>query len=144
MNIDKNFFVEKFMSIAVVRNLTGEEKARYRKPYLVKKHRKPVWAWPLEIPFDGEPADVHQVISNYHEKLKTSPLPKLLLYAKPGMITKGKKVADEIVRSFPNTEAVFVGKGKHYIQEDQPRAIGEAIADWYRRISSPVIPASRG
>lgn len=34
---------------------------------------------------------------------------------------------------FPNTELVFVGKGRHYIQKDQPVAFGEALSDWFSR-----------
>jgi haloalkane dehalogenase len=36
---------------------------------------------------------------------------------------------------FPNTESVFVGKGRHYIQEDQPVAIGVALSNWLERTS---------
>ena len=32
-----------------------------------------------------------------------------------------------------NIETAFVGVGLHFVQEDQPAAVGRAIADWYRR-----------
>ena len=49
---------------------------------------------------------------------------------------KGQGLPVGIHNTFPNTEAQFIGNGKHYLQEDQPDAIGKAIADWYLRISS--------
>ena len=122
--------------MAIVRKLSDEEKRYYEEPYQDEKSRKPVLVWPNEIPFDGYPADTHKIISEYHEKLKTSPVPKLLLWATPGMIIKGEKAAQKIQDSFANTETECVGKGKHYLQEDQPDAIGKAIAEWYVRISS--------
>lgn len=45
----------------------------------------------------------------------------------------GEKAARRVAEMFPNTESVFVGKGRHYIQEDQPVAIGEALSDWLSR-----------
>ncbi len=30
-------------------------------------------------------------------------------------------------------EAAYIGQGLHFIQEDQPDAIGRAISDWMRR-----------
>lgn len=29
-----------------------------------------------------------------------------------------------------------IGRGLHYVQEDQPYAIGRAISDWYRRVEA--------
>jgi haloalkane dehalogenase len=135
MIMKNNFFVEKFLPMAIARKLSDEEKEHYKEPFIEEGDRKPVWVWPNEIPFDGQPADTHSIIQSYHEKLKSSPIPKLLLWAEPGMIIKGKKAAEEIKNTFANTETFFVGKGKHYLQEDHPRVIGKAIADWYTRIS---------
>jgi len=138
MIMKNNFFVEKLMPKAIVRKLSDEEKAHYREPFLEEKDRKPVWVWPNEIPFDGQPADTHSIIQSYHEKLKSSPIPKLLLWAEPGMIIKGKKAAEKIKNTFANTETYFIGKGKHYLQEDHPHVIGKAIANWYTQISQKV------
>ena len=49
------------------------------------------------------------------------------------MIIRGEKAARQVALMFPNTETVFIGKGRHYIQEDQPDAIGEALSDWLGR-----------
>ena len=135
MIMKNNFFVESFLPMAIVRKLSEEEKNHYKEPFPNERDRKPVWAWPNEIPFDGQPADTHSIIQSYHEKLHSSTIPKLLLWAEPGMIIKGKKAAEEIKNSFANTETFYVGKGNHYLQEDHPHVIGKAIADRYARIS---------
>ena len=75
------------------------------------------------------------------------------------MIFKADDVA-EIQKQISNLDAVFIGKGKHYIQEDQPDAIGQAIShgsafspkpDSFPRRQQPIesvsdgtIPAQRG
>ena len=49
-----------------MRKLTEEEMDVYRAPYLeAGESRRPTLTWPREIPFDGEPADVHEIVSNY-------------------------------------------------------------------------------
>ena len=39
-----------------------------------------------------------------------------------------------IEKHFPNTASVHVGEGLHFIQEDQPHAIGRALAEWYQQL----------
>ncbi len=34
----------------------------------------------------------------------------------------------------PNIETVDIGKGIHYLQEDNPHLIGEELASWYKAI----------
>jgi haloalkane dehalogenase len=43
-------------------------------------------------------------------------------------------VADELEAALPAVERVDIGKGKHYVQEDQPDAIGRALDDWLGRL----------
>jgi haloalkane dehalogenase len=40
-------------------------------------------------------------------------------------------------RNYRNLEAVFVGQGSHYIQEDVPEAIGRNVAAWILRLEEP-------
>jgi haloalkane dehalogenase len=81
-----NIFVTQILPKATVRKLSAEERAYYAAPYTTVKSRKPVRQWPCEIPIDGEPVDVHEVIATYNQKLKESDLPKILFFAKPGGI----------------------------------------------------------
>jgi len=133
MNGDKAFFLKRMLPNMVVRSLSTEERRAYMDPYPDVKSRKPVEQWPREIPFDGDPADVHDAVSSYNAWLRESGIPKLLIWVKPGVIIRGEQDAERHAAAFPRTETVFVGKGRHYIQEDHPAAIGEALDAWLNR-----------
>lgn len=132
MIVEKNFFVEKFIPMMAGRKLTPEEMDHYRAPFLDKKDRKPVRVWPTQIAIGGEPEFSTQVIQSYSEYNPTSAIPKLMFHVKPGMIIK-KKEAEQIKATWQHLEAVYLSKGKHYIQEQYPHEIGSGIADWYQR-----------
>jgi haloalkane dehalogenase len=133
MIVKKNFFIEKMLPMFVVRKLSEEERDHYREPYLEEASRKPVLVWPNEIPIDGHPQDNTELVEQYIVKLKESDLPKLLLWAKPGVIIK-EKDKDLIKSEFKNVKDVYLGKGKHYLQEDQPDKIGKAIVEWFQSL----------
>jgi len=129
MVLEKNIFVERVLPGSVVRSLTETEMEVYRRPYLQPGElRRPTLTWPREIPIDGEPADVVQLVSEYGEWLAGSDVPKLFINAEPGAILTGPQ--REFCRSWPNQEEVSV-KGIHFLQEDSPSDIGRAIAEWY-------------
>jgi haloalkane dehalogenase len=132
MVLQKNVFIERILPGSVIRKLTDEEMAIYRKPYLEPgESRRPTLTWPRQIPIDGEPADVTAIVNEYAAWLAASPIPKLFVNADPGAILIGPQ--REFCRAWPNQREVTVA-GSHFIQEDSPHAIGAAIADWYRSI----------
>ena len=133
MIVDKNVFVEKILPMMTMRKLTAEEMNRYREPFVVPESRRPLQIWPREIPFDGDPPDVHARIGEAWNWLRSSGIPKLLLWVKPGGIVKMTDV-ECWRREVSNLEEVYLGKGKHFIQEDHPVAISGAIAKWLSRI----------
>jgi haloalkane dehalogenase len=58
----------------------------------------------------------------------TARFPKLFVNAEPGaLIVAGRLRA--LCRSFPNQREVTV-RGIHFVQEDSPQEIGEAIRGW--------------
>ena len=128
-----NGFVEQVLPRAVVRRLGRAEMERYREPFPTVASRRPVRQWPREIPLDGRPRDVTEVARRYNEALQASEVPKLLLYARPGGIIRESAVEWCRCR-LPNLETVDVGAGIHFLQEDNPDGIGEAIAAWYRAL----------
>jgi haloalkane dehalogenase len=128
--LTKNVFVERVLPSSVLRTLTDEEMDEYRRPYLTAgESRRPTLTWPREIPIDGEPADVQQIVADYAAWLPTSDVPKLFVNADPGSILSG--APREFCRTWANQAEVTV-PGLHFIQEDSPDLIGEAIAQWYR------------
>jgi haloalkane dehalogenase len=129
MVLEKNIFVERVLPGSVLRGLTEEEMEVYRRPYLeAGESRRPTLTWPREIPIEGEPADVVQIVSEYGDWLAASDMPKLFINAEPGAILTGPQ--REFCRTWPNQQEVTV-RGTHFIQEDSPDEIGRAIAGWY-------------
>jgi haloalkane dehalogenase len=125
-----NVFVTQILPQAIVRKLSKEEKDNYAAPYKTVQSRKPVRQWPCEIPIEGKPADVHEVISNYNQKLQESELPKLLFSATPGGLIDDKTV-EWCKQNLKNLKVLDIGDGIHYLQEDNPHLIGEELAKWY-------------
>ena len=129
-----NMFLKKMIPDMTIRKLSGEELRQYKSPYPSVGSRKPVRVWPQEIPFDGKPADVHRIVDGYSQWLQETQLPKLLMTFDPGVIIKAEE-ARWIAANFPNLTEVHIGNGLHYVQEDRPHEIGEAIADWHSQLS---------
>ena len=132
MVLDKNIFVERVLPGAVIRNLTDEEMNHYRKPYLDPgEDRRPTLTWPRQIPIEGEPPEVCQIVDDYGAWLARCDLPKLFINADPGSILTGRQ--REYCRSWPNQREVTV-KGAHFVQEDSPDEIGQAVAAFVKSI----------
>ncbi|MGH7804997.1 MAG: haloalkane dehalogenase [Candidatus Binatia bacterium] len=131
--LEENKFIELVLPGAIVRKLTDEEMNAYRAPFLDPASRLPMLAWPRCLPIAGEPKDVIAVIDENAKWLATSGVPKLLFTAEPGVLVTAKTV--EWCRStFRNLEVVALGAGVHYVQEDHPEAIGDAVKAWRRRV----------
>lgn len=126
--LEKNVFVERILPSAVLRQLTDEEMDAYRAPFAEPgESRRPTLTWPREIPIDGEPPDMVEIVRAYAGWLSTSEVPKLFINAEPGSILVGAQ--RDFARSWPNQREVTV-TGSHFLQEDSPHEIGEAIRDW--------------
>ena len=130
MVLQKNVFVERILPASVLRGLTEDEMAVYRRPYREPgESRRPTLTWPREIPIDGEPPDVVAIADAYARWLSQSDTPKLFVNAEPGTILTGAQ--REFCRRWPNQQEVTV-RGSHFIQEDSPAEIGQAIAAFLR------------
>jgi len=131
MVLAKNVFVERILPASVLRGLTLEEMERYREPFReAGESRRPTLTWPREIPIDGEPADVVALVDDYARWLGGTPTPKLFVNGNPGSILVGAQ--REFCRAWPNQQEVTV-KGSHFLQEDSPAEIGQAIARFLKR-----------
>lgn len=128
MVLAKNVFVDRILPASILRDLEPEELAEYRRPYRhAGEDRRPTLTWPREIPIDGAPEDVDEIVRSYAQWLAASHLPKLFINAEPGSILVGPQ--REFCRSWPNQVEVTV-RGIHFIQEDSPHEIGAAIRSW--------------
>ena len=128
MVLENNIFVETVLPGSVIRGLSDEEMAVYRRPFSQPgEGRRPTLTWPRQIPIAGEPADVVALVEDYAEWLGGSDIKKLFINAEPGALLTG--ASRERCRSWPNQTEVSVA-GSHFIQEDSPDEIGAAIVAW--------------
>ena len=128
MILKKNLFIEAVLPGSILRKLSDEEMAVYRRPFMEEgESRRPTLSWPRQIPLGSEPADVVEIVGDYAHWMAQNGLPKLFVNAEPGAILIGAQ--REFCRSWKNQTEVTV-KGSHFIQEDSPHEIGQAIAKW--------------
>lgn len=135
MVLNNNVFVERVLPSSILRKLSNEEMAEYRRPFMTPgEDRRPTLTWPRMIPIDGTPPDVVKVVEDYSAWLAASDVPKLFINAEPGSILVGRQ--REMCRRWPNQTEITV-KGLHFIQEDSPDEIGQAVVDFVRRVRAP-------
>ena len=131
--LQDNFFIEQILPKAVLRTLSTEEMAEYRRPFAEPgEGRRPTLTWPRQIPIEGEPADVTAIAAAYADWLATSAVPKLFVKAEPGLLIGGGANLD-FARGLPAQTEVRVA-GLHFLQEDSPDEIGRAIAGWMEKL----------
>ena len=129
--LKKNLFIEGILPNAIIRKLTKSEMSVYRRPFIKEIDRRPTLDWPRQIPINNEPEDVCKIVEDYSSWMSINEIPKLFINADPGSILTGKQ--REFCRKWKNQQELTV-KGNHFIQEDSPEEIGEAISNWYRNL----------
>ncbi|KPA22017.1 Haloalkane dehalogenase [Shimia sp. SK013] len=128
MILEKNLFIEAVLPGSILRKLSDAEMDAYRKPFAnTGEDRRPTLTWPRQIPIDGSPEDVTEIVANYADWMAENELPKLFINAEPGAILTGPQ--RDFCRSWKNQSEVTVA-GSHFIQEDSPDEIGAALRDW--------------
>jgi haloalkane dehalogenase len=134
MVIEENFLVETVLPSGMLRTPSRSEMEAYREPYLEKSARRPLWRWPLEIPIEGKPADVTELVTANQAVIADPATAKLLLHGDPGAVIGAAEVAwcREHGRSIT---IVDVGEGTHFLPEDHPDEIATALCDWLDELS---------
>lgn len=130
--LESNLFVEAALPAGIMRQLTDDEIAEYRRPFAdAGEARRPTLSWPRQLPIDGEPADVVEIVERYGAWMASAEIPKLFVNGEPGWILTGR--ARDFCRTWPAQTEVTVA-GKHYLQEDSAELIGTAISEWLASI----------
>jgi len=131
MVLEQNSFIEFNLPSGVLRPLTEEEMNNYRRPFAEPgEARRPTLTWPRQLPVDGEPADVTEIVTAYGEWLSRSDVPKLYIQGDPGRLQPSQH---EFCRTWPAQSEVIV-RGLHNLQEDSPDEIGTALAAWLQHL----------
>lgn len=130
--LENNLFIEKVLPGQIQRALTEVEMTEYRRPFAeAGESRRPTLTWPRQLPIEGEPQDVVDIVAAYSAWLSETSIPKLFVNVEPGAILAGP--VRDLVRAWPNVSEVTVA-GLHFVQEDSPHEIGEALANWARQL----------
>ena len=130
--LERNMFIEAVLPASILRKLTEEEMEHYRAPFQTPDDRQPTLNWPRHIPIEGEPEPMVDLVDDYARWMAKSEFPKLFINAAPGSILTGAQ--REFCRTWPNQTEVTVA-GAHFVQEDSPAEIGQAVAQWLQDLS---------
>lgn len=127
--LQKNLFIEYLLPL---RNISKEAMEVYRRHYRNPgPSRQPMLTWTRELPIEGQPEDVTQIVESYSRWLADSAIPKLFIDAEPAGFLIGAQ--REFCRGWRNQQVVTV-KGSHFLQEDAPDDIGEATARFVAKV----------
>jgi haloalkane dehalogenase len=126
-----NSFIEFNLPKTVLRSLSPEEMAEYRRPFAEPgEGRRAMLSWARQLPLGGEPAHIVSVVNDNSSWLSQTNIPKLFIEATPGTLAEAEKAA---CKSWPNQTHIVV-KGHHNLQEDSASEIGAAIARWLQEL----------
>ncbi len=124
-----NLLIEAILTGGMNHELSQDERAAYAEPYPTPSSRHPIWVWTTQIPVAGDPPEPTAVLRENYAWLQSTDTPRLLLHARPGSVLQAEQVA-AARRDCPGLAVVDVGPGLHFLPEDQPAAIADAIRDW--------------
>ena len=133
--LQKNLFIEYLLPL---RGIPEAAMNVYRSYWRIPgPSRMPMLAWSRDLPIEGEPKDVVEVVDSYARWMSTNDIPKLFINAEPAGFLIGAQ--REFCRTWPNQQEVTV-QGAHFLQEDSPDEVGDAIA----RFTSKVLAGQIG
>jgi len=134
MVLQQNVFVETLLPQWIIRPLSGQEMNAYRRPFLKPgEDRRPMLTFPREILIGGEPEHMRGIVEAYAHWMETSDVPKLFINGDPGAVIFGN--LRDYCRTWNNQQEVTV-RGRHFLQEDSPHEIGQAIVAWLGSIAN--------
>ena len=129
MILQKNLFIEYLLPL---RGIPPDVLDVYRSYFRIPgPSRMPMLAWSRDLPIEGEPKEVVEVVDSYARWMSTNPIPKLFIDAEPAGFLIGAQ--REFCRAWPNQQEVKV-KGAHFLQEDSPNEVGDAIARFTAKV----------
>ena len=161
--IDNNLFIEGWLFDpafgGIAEELSEAEKEIYRQPFLDPESREQFLLSPRQLPFldttgypildpDGvgglppEPVKDIAEFSNFASYLATTDVPKLLIYSNPGFADP--ELVLSLANAIPGFETVAIGDADnpafHFIQEDAPEELSDALGDWLDSTVNPDEP----
>jgi haloalkane dehalogenase len=127
--LQKNLFIEFLLPL---RGISNEAMEVYRRHYRNPgPSRQPMLTWTRELPIEGQPKDVTEIVDSYSRWMASSSIPKLFINGDPAGFLIGAQ--REFCRTWPNQQEITV-KGAHFLQEDSPTEVGEATARFIAKV----------
>jgi haloalkane dehalogenase len=127
--LQKNLFIEYLLPL---RHISKDAMDVYRSHFRNSgPGRTPMLAWTRDLPIAGEPEDVVTIVEAYAKWMSANRIPKLFIDAEPGGFLIGAQ--REFCRAWPNQQTVTL-KGAHFLQEEVPDQVGEAIASFVSKV----------
>lgn len=129
----ENYLVEQLLPDAMVAHLTAKEMAMYRAPFATQAARKPLLRYIEELPIGIDQASpVLALITEYSKFLCQTDLPKCLMYAMPGLITRMDSI-EWAQDNLSHLTMYELGQALHYAQESHPRIFSRFLSEWYTK-----------
>jgi haloalkane dehalogenase len=121
--LEKNFFVERIVPQGTARTLTAAEMEHYRKAQPTPEARRGVAEMPRQI-LAARPL-LERLARDVPAQLASKPA--LFVWGMKDFAFKAKRMLPRMQASFPDHVLVELPNAKHYIQEDAPDEIADAI-----------------
>ncbi|AOW94235.1 haloalkane dehalogenase [Rhodococcus sp. WMMA185] len=121
--LNNNFFVERLVPVGTARSLTPDEMAHYRGVQPSREARRGVAEMPKQI-LAARPM-LERLSRDVPARLGTKPA--LIVWGMKDFAFKPKTMMPRVQAAFPNHVLVELPEAKHYIQEDAPDRIADAI-----------------
>jgi haloalkane dehalogenase len=130
-----NGIVRVFMSRGVVNKLDEKVLAMYHAPFAERAQRSPTHIFPAQL------KDAHVFLQSIHEGLPTlADKPALLVWGEQDFAFQTPE-RERFEAIFPKHQTVLLKNAGHFVQEDAPDTIAEAILGWFPSLKQP--PNSR-
>lgn len=132
--LEENGFLDRSLDNGVRTGLSPADRAAYHAPFPDPPSRRPMLQWTRELPIEGEPADVVEILDRNAAWLARSPeVPKLLLTFDGGRLSNAPHVVAWARETIASLDVVHLGAAGHHAPEDAPEAIARAIDEWLAR-----------
>ncbi|GLY16853.1 haloalkane dehalogenase [Kineosporia rhizophila] len=131
--VEDNGFLTQVFPGAFLQPLAPEDLAVYQAPFPTPESRTHLIRFPRNLPIDGVPATSVHYLARNEEWLRTSAdVPKTLLTYEPGFLLT-PTIESWIRENVANIEIRSGGAGVHFVQEEQPQGIADAVVELLKR-----------
>ncbi|GAA3628789.1 haloalkane dehalogenase [Kineosporia mesophila] len=125
--VEDNGFMTQVFPGAFLEPLAAEDLAVYQAPFPTPESRAHLIRFPRNLPIDGVPSSSVDFLARNENWLSTSAdVPKTLLTYEPGFLLT-PTIETWIRENVANIEIHAGGAGVHFVQEEQPQGLADAV-----------------